>query len=589
MARGLYMLNRQFTNSLKKSKKISHGIERASFYSTSIKSNPELEDESLWVNSKIQDVKTIVGVTIPEMIRANIRGWENAVAFECAESGRKYTHRQVLEQSRGFAAAMIQSGYKRGDVIGVVLHNIPEYCAILYGIWEAGLVASPVNPAYTAAEITRQLESSGAQGVVTLPDYLEACRAAKTANPKIKSIVIVGEPHEGCHSYYEMVKADTTGVDFAKGSQMDTLNDTILLPYSSGTTGLPKGVMLTHSNLTTNLLQSTHPTYIKANAFEGQNEQERLLGLLPFFHSYGLACILNVNMLKGSHTLTLPRFEVNSFVRAIRQQRPTIMHMVTPLINFMVNSADFTSKEFEATETVIGGAAPIGPSLINQLLEKANKHMLFQEGYGMTELSPVSHFSPLWTNNQKVGSCGCPVPSTSTKIVDVISGKTLPRFERGEICVRGPQVMKGYFNNEEATRNTIDVDGWCHTGDIGYYDNDDCLWIVDRLKELIKVKGFQVAPSELEDLLRGHEKVEDVAVIGVPDAEWGELPRAYIVKKDGQNLVEDELNHFLKDQVTSYKQLRGGIEFVKAIPKAPTGKILRRELLTAYKEMRGLQ
>ena len=293
----------------------------------------------------------------------------------------------------------------------------------------------------STAEIKRQLDSSGSKAVVTAEDYLASCRAAKEANPNLKSIIVVGEPHEGCHTFSEMARADTAGVEFCKGSQIDTVNDICLLPYSSGTTGLPKGVMLTHTNLATNLLQVCYPGNLHMTSPADGGQQERLLGVLPFFHSYGLSCILLCNMLKGSHTVTLPKFEVKGFIDLIQKHKPTFAHLVTPLISLLVNNNDLKKEDLELTRTVVGGAAPIGQSLISQLFEKYGDHMLFQEGYGMTELSPVSHFLLPWTNNQKVGSCGQPVPLTFTKIVDVSTGKAVPRYERGEVCVKGPQVL----------------------------------------------------------------------------------------------------------------------------------------------------
>jgi len=263
------------------------------------------------------------------------------------------------------------------------------------------------------------------------------------------------------------------------------------------------------------------------------------------------------------------------------------MHLVTPLISFIVNNPEITKKELEQISVITGGAASIGKTLINRLIEKAGKYIFFQEGYGMTEMSPLSHLLNPSTKNEKIGSCGTPIPSTWSKIIDIKTGESLPAHKNGEICVKGPQVMKGYFNNEEATRNTIDPDGWLHTGDIGYYDDDKCFYIVDRLKELIKVRGFQVSPSELEDTLRKHPEVDDVAVIGIPDEEAGELPRAYIVRKS-ENLSEDVVNGYLKPILAYYKQLKGGIVFVKAIPKAPSGKILRRELIQEYKKQNNI-
>ncbi|CAL8108931.1 unnamed protein product [Orchesella dallaii] len=554
---------------------------------TSAKPLYEDADASLWVRSPLQDVSTVVGYTVPEIIRENLNGWGHLPAFECASTGKTYTHDDVLRDSRGFAASLIRSGFKRGDVVAIVLPNVVEYASVLFGIWEAGLIASPVNNAYSDEEIHRQICLSDAVCVVAEAETLKAVRKSKERNPNIKSIVIVGEPHEGCHTYKEMAKSDPSGVTFFRGTDVDTTTQVALLPFSSGTTGPPKGVELTHANLATNLIQCDPLKGISLmQPYSSGKIQERHIGLLPFFHAYGMSTLLHLSSYVGAHVLCMRKFDVDLFLQGVRRHKPTALHLVTPLINHIVNSKTYGKSELAHAHTILGGAAPIGVSLIEKLLDKAGKYFFFQEGYGMSELSPVSHVLLPETRNTKIGSCGSPVPGTITKIVDV-DGTTLERNQRGEICVKGPQVMKGYYKNEEATRNTIDADGWLHTGDIAYYDDDGCMFIVDRLKELIKVKGFQVAPSELEDLLRKHEKVEDVAIIGVPHPENGEAPRAYIVQKANTNLSEDEVNAYLKPLISKHKQLRGGIEFRKTIPKAPSGKILRRELTDEYRSKHG--
>jgi len=284
---------------------------------------------------------------------------------------------------------------------------------------------------------------------------------------------------------------------------------------------------------------------------------------------------------QGAFTKTVPKFEPETFIKGIREHKPTCIHLVPPLISFMAASPEFTKKEFESIHSIMGGAAPIGEALISRLLQKAEKYFFFQEGYGMTESSPVTHILPASTKNTKIGSCGIVMPGTECKLVDPSTGEILGRQERGEICVRGPHVMKGYFKNEKATAETIDSEGWLHTGDIGLYDDEDCFYVVDRMKELIKVKGLQVAPSELEDLLRTHPDVADVAVIGIPDERAGELPRAYIVRK-GDKLSDKDIKSFIAEKVSDHKRLNGGVEFLSEIPKAASGKILRRELKAAY-------
>ncbi|ODM92784.1 4-coumarate--CoA ligase 1 [Orchesella cincta] len=553
------------------------------------------DDPKLWVKSPFPDVPTVLGVEMHEMIFQQITKYGDLPAMTCGVSDKTFTFNEIYRQSRGLGAALIRAGFKRGDVVGLVLPNIPEFPIAVLGCWSAGLTVSCINPAYTEGEIKRQLASSDAKVAITIEHFLNAVRSAKSENPRLSSIIIIGDAQEGCHTFSEMAKSDTNGIIFSTGENSDTSETISLLPYSSGsdviklcvnigTTGPPKGVLLSHSNITTNLTQFSCENVGPTKTYHDTGVQERLIGLLPFFHSYGMAAIVLAGLYQGAHSMSLPSFDPATFLKAIREHKPTCMHLVTPLISHMVNSDDYSSKELEHCHTIVGAAAPIGNVLINQILEKAGRYIFFAEGYGMTELSPLSHLLTPSSRNSKIGSCGTGVPSTWSKVIDLETGETLPQNTRGELLVKGPQVMKGYFRNEEATRNTIDSDGWLHTGDIAYYDEDGYFYIVDRLKELIKVKGFQVAPSELEDLLRKHEKVEDVAVIGVPNLVSGEAPRAYIVPKPGTNPSEEEINEYLKPLVASFKRLYGGIEFRKTIPKAPSGKILRRELSDEYRK-----
>jgi acyl-CoA synthetase (AMP-forming)/AMP-acid ligase II len=279
----------------------------------------------------------------------------------------------------------------------------------------------------------------------------------------------------------------------------------------------------------------------------------------------------------GAKLVTLPRFESESFLKSVHQHRPTMLQLVPPLVSYLSARPDLKLDSFHRLHTIIIGAAPLGPLVANKLIGRLGKpDLLMQEGYGMTETSSVTHLSPI-VNNQ-IGSFGEPLSRTQVKVVDVDTGESLGPGQHGEMCVRGPQVMKGYYKNEKATKETIDSDGWLHTGDMVYYNEQNQFFIVDRLKELIKVKGFQVSPSELEDVLRRIPGVSDVAVIGVPDEIAGELPRAYVVKKKGITVTKEEIVEFVDVKVAPHKKLMGGVVFLDAIPKTNTGKLLRREL-----------
>ncbi|KAG7155103.1 4-coumarate--CoA ligase 3-like 2 [Homarus americanus] len=295
------------------------------------------------------------------------------------------------------------------------------------------------------------------------------------------------------------------------------------------------------------------------------------MGILPYFHIYGLVPCLGLSLITGSKSVTVPTFDPKSFVHVLEKYKITYLHTVPPIINFLTQSNLVKPHHLGPTHTMTCGAAPAGPTLIEEFFKKFGDGINFQEGYGMTEASPVTHLTP--KGKFVIGSTGVVVPNTVAKIVDINTGQSLGANEEGEMCV-----MKGYYKNEKATRETIDEDGWLHTGDLAKMDHDQNVYIVDRLKELIKVKGFQVAPAELEDLIRSHPEVEDVAVIGLPHDRLGEVPRAYVVLTPNSNLSEEAIADYVAIKVAPHKQLLGGVYFTNVIPKSATGKILRREL-----------
>ena len=389
---------------------------------------------------------------------------------------------------------------------------------------------------------------------------------------------------EGADNHFDqMIQTDWSGTEFLKGTAVDAREKLALIPFSSGTTGPPKGVMLTHSNLATNLLQFTHPKITSFKSYNEIGQQDIIIGILPFGHSFAFNCVVLATLYLGAHCVTLPKFQPNNFVNILRKYPFTFATLVTPLLNFIIQSPEVTAAELGSLRTILTGAAPVGSAIIAALKAKTGPNCDYIEGYGMTELSPVSHLTP--PGGGKLGSMGKLVPSTRAKIINPETMETLGANEVGELCIDGPQVMKGYFENEKATRETFDSEGYLRTGDLGFVDDEGYFYIVDRLKELIKVKGHQVAPSELENLIREIPGVADVAVIGVPHDAYGEVPRAYIVRGGDQPEVRSEhiANH-LSVRLARHKQLLGGVEFVDVIPKAPSGKILRRELKKTYME-----
>jgi acyl-CoA synthetase (AMP-forming)/AMP-acid ligase II len=332
--------------------------------------------------------------------------------------------------------------------------------------------------------------------------------------------------------------------------------------------------MLTHYNLVANLCQMEGLCYF--------TEDDTLICVLPLFHIYGLVVVLNMGLYTGATVVTMPRFEMESFLKAIQDYDVTLAHIVPPIVLGLAKSPVVDNYNLPTLKTLFSGAAPLGEELTRACMDRLG--CVVRQGYGMTETSPVTHSSPAPPRELKFGSVGVPAPNTECKILDLETGEMLPPGQRGEVCVRGPQVMKGYLNSPEATARTIDPEGWLHTGDIGYADEDSHFFIVDRAKELIKYKGFQVPPAELEAVLLTHPCIADAAVIPCQDDEAGEVPKAIVVLK--QETEAQSILDYVAERVAPHKRIRY-MEFVDKIPKSPSGKILRRVLVDAERAKAG--
>jgi 4-coumarate--CoA ligase len=501
-------------------------------------------------------------VTLPESpltpyVLARAGELSGKAAFVDGSSGRVLTYGELDDSVRRQAGGWVESGLSKGDVVAVMAPNCPDYGVLFHAVAFAGGIVTTVNPTYTSSEVHHQLVDSGATRLVTVPVFLETASAA-IVDTGVKEVYVIGEA-DGYASISSLAGA-------ARSEQVPVeLDDVVALPYSSGTTGLSKGVMLTHRNLVSNIEQTLGAITMTAD--------DAFVAVLPFFHIYGMQVLMNTGLRAGATIVTMPRFDLEQFLALHQEHKLTCAFVAPPMVVALAKHPVVDNYDLSALRYVLSGAAPLSAELAIECGERLGCEVV--QGYGMTELSPVTHATP--RNMFKPGSVGVTVPNTQTRIVDPATGATLGVDEDGEVWVQGPQVMKGYLNNEAATKATVDDDGWLHTGDIGHVDADGHLYVVDRLKELIKYKGFQVPPAELEALLLTHPQIADAAVIGVPDDEAGEIPAAYVVLRPGQEVSAADIQAFVADKVASYKQVRR-ITFVEAVPKSASGKILRRVL-----------
>jgi acyl-CoA synthetase (AMP-forming)/AMP-acid ligase II len=472
-------------------------------------------------------------------------------------SGRTLTYTDFKRQVEALAGALAARGIGRGDVVAVFMPNLPEYAVIFHGVLRANATNTTANPLYTERELGHQLADSGARMVFTVGPFLETARVA-AAEAGVEDVIVVG-PSEG----EEATLADLIGEGAPPPEiEIEPATDLAVLPYSSGTTGLPKGVMLTHRNLIANVEQTNCVFEIR--------DEDVMIGVLPFFHIYGQTVIMNLSLRNGVPVVTMPRFDLDQFLGLIEEHRVTVANVVPPIALALAKHPAIEGADLSSLRMILSGAAPLGAELSVAVAERIDAPTV--QGYGMTETSPVTHVCPIEPERIKPGTIGLSVPGTESRLVDPETGEDA---ERGELWVRGPQVMAGYLNNESATKHTIDSDGWLHTGDIAEVDEDGYFTIVDRLKELIKYKGFQVPPAELESVLINHPAIADCAVIGVPDEEAGELPKAFVVVAG--EVSDDEIMAYVAERVSPQKKIRL-LERIEQIPKSASGKILRRQL-----------
>jgi acyl-CoA synthetase (AMP-forming)/AMP-acid ligase II len=474
-------------------------------------------------------------------------------------SGRTYSYGQLRGYVNRLAAGFAAHGVTKGDVFAIYSSNIPEYALAFHAVASLGSATTMVPPLFTAEEIIKQLTNSRAKYLLTIPQLMEKAREVAQASG-VEKLFVVGEA-EGATSLSSLLDYG----DSPPAIQINPGEDVAALPYSSGTTGFPKGVMLTHRNLVAML------RLMEAN--DAFSRDDTLICVVPMYHLYGLHIVINLGLSEGATIVTIPRYDLDQFLDSLEHYKVTIAPLVPPLVLALSRAPQLDDHDLSALRLIHCGAATLADNIACACSARLGCEIRY--GYGLTEVSPLSHASLADSTKHAPGSVGYCLPNTECKIVDYTTGVELDANHEGEIWVRGPQVMKGYAGNHEATAEIINSEGWLRTGDIGNCDASGQLFVVDRLKELIKTNGRQVAPAELEAMLLSHASIADAAVIPTPDEKAGEVPKAFVVLK-GAASAED-IMEFIAARVAPYKRIRR-VEFVSEIPKSPAGKILRRVL-----------
>jgi acyl-CoA synthetase (AMP-forming)/AMP-acid ligase II len=474
-------------------------------------------------------------------------------------TGQTITYGQLAQMVDRMAAGFAEIGIEPGDVVALHSPNTVLYPVVFYGASRAGATVTTLSAMTTAKDMANQLDDSKAVLVVTVGALLPVAAEAAGDRP-----VWTCDRVEGHRSVQELLASTGPVPEIAT----DAAADVAVLPYSSGTTSLPKGVMLTHASIGVNLRQIA--------ALRPMTPDDRIIAVLPFFHIYGMTALMNLPLQAGATVVVLPRFDLEQFLSVLERERITKVFVAPPVVVVFAKHPAVAGHDLSAVTSIVSAAAPLDAEVAG--IAAARLGVPITQAYGMTELSPGTHLVPIpQEDSAPAGTVGKLVPSTEARLVDVATGTDVGPGEEGEIWIRGPQRMLGYFGRQEETDTLIDAEDWLHTGDIGVVDDDGWWFVVDRVKELIKYKGYQVAPAELEALLLTSPDVADAAVIGVYDERGDEVPKAFVVRAPGSTATEDDVLAFVAERAAPYKRVRR-VEFIDAVPKSASGKILRREL-----------
>ncbi len=499
--------------------------------------------------------------------------------------GKRYTYRQIKTLSDRFAVGARNLGVRKGDRVALLLPNCPQYLVAYYGLLKAGAVVVPLNPLYTEHELSFHLTDSEAETLVTIPLFLEKVAPLRAKTP-LKRIVVSGLadylplPLNLVQGFREakLMRGIDNLVDFKSLLQHEPPpgfapepvdpDEMAVLLYSGGTTGVAKGIMLSHFHCVANAHQLV--------AWGHMTEEGRILAVLPLFHGFGMSVTMNAPVLAGGEVVLLPRFNAKNVLKSIQKYRPVFFIGVPTMFVAFSNLPDIGRYDLSSLKGIFVGAAPLTRAIKDGFEAKTGGRMI--EGYGLTEVVTACMANP-YQGLHKLGSIGIPFPDMDARIVSLDDGRDLPPGELGEIVLRGPTMMLGYYKNPEETRKTI-VDGWLHTGDIGYMDEDGYFYITDRKKELIIVGGFNVFPREVDEVLYQHPKVKEGISVGIPDSYKGERIKVFVVLKDGETATPEEFIGFFRERLTPYK-VPSEVEFRADLPKSMIGKILRRSLREA--------
>jgi long-chain acyl-CoA synthetase len=494
------------------------------------------------------------------MLSNTARKYPDNIAFSC--HGRSLTYQELDTQTSRLAAGLNELGVKPRDRVVIFLPNSLEFVISYYGILKASATVTPANPLYKRDELKHQLNDSEAVAIITSAGSYPMVREIKDET-RLKAIILTGSEDTdyeiSLNKLLEKYPPTPPKID------LNPKEDIAAIEYTGGTTGLPKGAMLTHYNLVVNAIQN--------DIWLGWTERETVIGLLPFYHSWGACTCVNSPIYCGARVVIIPRYDARELLMIIEKEKATVLHGAASVFTMLLNSPFITKYDLSSLKYVKAGAMPIPPEIRERWQEITGVKMIL--AYGLSEASPETHTSP--PERVKPGTIGIPIMDTDARIVDEETGEIeLPPGKIGELVIRGPQVMKGYLNRPEDNKEVL-RDGWLYTGDLARMDEEGYFYIADRKKEIIKYKGYTIAPAEIEAVLYEHPAVRECAVVGKPDNLAGELPKAYVVLKDGCSVKAEELIKFCEERVAPYKKIRL-VEFIDEIPKTQVGKILRRVL-----------